>query len=62
MKLKRKVAAVTGGSRDIGRLVCIKLAKEGAKIALNYFNSKADKDLAIAAIKNFGGYAVLIYG
>ena len=42
MNLKGKVAIVTGGARDIGRQISIKLAKEGAKIIVNYFNS--DKD------------------
>ncbi|MEL7006591.1 MAG: glucose 1-dehydrogenase [Bacteroidota bacterium] len=62
MKLKGKVAVVTGGARDIGRAVCIKLAKEGAKVAVNYFNNKADRDATLAAIKEVGGEAVAVYG
>ena len=37
MNLKDKVAIVTGGARDIGREVSIKLAKAGAKVVVNYF-------------------------
>ena len=39
--LNGKVAVVTGGSRDIGRSISIKLAKEGAKVVVNYFNSES---------------------
>ena len=40
MKLKGKVAIVTGGGRDIGKAVCLKLAAEGAKVVINYSKSK----------------------
>ncbi|KHO61533.1 3-ketoacyl-ACP reductase [Thermoanaerobacter sp. YS13] len=37
--LNGKVAIVTGGAGDIGREICIELAKEGASIAIHYNNS-----------------------
>lgn len=61
-KLKGKVAVVTGGGRDIGRAVCVKLAKEGAKIVVNYFDSDKDKDETMAAIKAVGGEAISVFG
>ena len=39
MKLQGKVAVVTGGARDIGRAVSVKLASEGAKVVVNYFEN-----------------------
>ena len=39
MKLEGKVAIVTGGARDLGRAISVKLAAEGAKVCLNYFES-----------------------
>jgi 3-oxoacyl-[acyl-carrier protein] reductase len=62
MKLKGKIAVVTGGGRDIGRAVCVKLAKEGAKVVVNYFDSDKDKDDTMAAIKAAGGEAIAVYG
>ena len=61
MNLKGKVAVVTGGSRDIGRATCVKLAKEGAKVVVNYFESTADRDATMAAIKAIGGEAIAVY-
>ena len=62
MKLKGKVAVVTGGGRDIGRAVCVKLAKEGAKVVVNYFDSESDKEITMAEIKAVGGEAISVYG
>ena len=41
MELKDKVAVVTGGSRDIGKAVSLKLAQAGAKVVVNYCNNEA---------------------
>ena len=36
-----KTAVVTGGSRGIGRAVCLELAREGVNIVLNYAGNTA---------------------
>jgi 3-oxoacyl-[acyl-carrier protein] reductase len=59
-KLKGKIAVVTGGSRDIGRAISIKLAKEGAKVIVNYFNSEAGANETVAEIKAAGGEAIAV--
>lgn len=40
MKLKDKVAIITGSSRGIGRATVILFAKEGAKVVVNYIKEK----------------------
>jgi len=60
-KLEGKVAVVTGGGRDIGRAVCVKLASQGAKVVVNYFDSEADRDATLAEIKAVGGEAIAVY-
>ena len=59
-KLKGKVAIVTGGSRDIGRAISIKLAKEGAKVIVNFLSSETGANETVAEIKSFGGIAVAV--
>ena len=49
-KLKGKVAIVTGGSRDIGRAISIKLAKEGAKVIVNFLSSETGANETVAEI------------
>jgi len=62
MKLAGKTAIVTGGGRDIGRAVAIKLASEGANVAINYFSSSKGADEAVAAIEASGGKAISVQG
>ncbi len=59
-KLNGKVAVVTGGSRDIGRAISIKLAREGAKVVVNYFNSEAAAQETLDEIKSFSGDAIAV--
>lgn len=46
MKLKGKVALVTGGSQGIGKEICLTLAREGANIIINYVDYGDNKHLA----------------
>ena len=58
--LKGKVAVVTGGARDIGRAISVALAKEGAKVVVNYYNSEAGANETLEEIKSLGGEAIAV--
>jgi 3-oxoacyl-[acyl-carrier protein] reductase len=51
--LQNKVALVTGGSRGLGRAICLALAGEGARVAVNY--SRTDPSSWVAELN--GGLA-----
>ena len=62
MKLAGKTAIITGGGRDIGRACAVKLAAEGASVAINYFSSSEGADSAVAEINAAGGRAFALQG
>ena len=57
MRLENKVAIVTGSSMGIGEAIAKRYAKEGAKVAVNYFKSEAKANNVVAAIEADGGSA-----
>lgn len=62
MKLKDKIAIVTGGGRDIGRACALRLATEGAAVAINYHSSSAGAESAVSEIEGNGGSALCLQG
>lgn len=58
-RLEGKTALVTGGSRGIGRAIVLELAREGAKVALNYQSSDAKAREVADEVAGFGGTCVL---
>jgi NAD(P)-dependent dehydrogenase (short-subunit alcohol dehydrogenase family) len=58
MKLKGKVALVTGAARDVGREIALSLAAEGAAVAVNYRGSKEQAEAVVAEIERSGGKAI----
>ena len=62
MKLKGKVALVTGSSGGIGQSIAIRLAEEGAKIVVNYRSNPEGAEETIKAIKATGGDCTMADG
>ncbi len=54
MEFKDKVAVVTGGSRGIGRAICLELAKNGCDIAFNYHKSEDQARTLVEEIESLG--------
>ena len=61
-KLQDKVALVTGGDSGIGRAACIHFAKEGADVAIVYFNEDRDAEETRQLIEAEGRQCLLIKG
>jgi 3-oxoacyl-[acyl-carrier protein] reductase len=62
LEMKNKVAVVTGGARDIGRAISIRLAKQGSRVALNYYDNPEDAAETVDTITKAGGKAIKVQG
>jgi 3-oxoacyl-[acyl-carrier protein] reductase len=58
--LKSKVALVTGGARDIGRAISMKLAECGASVVVHYAGSAEQAASLVDEITGRGGRAVAV--
>jgi glucose 1-dehydrogenase len=59
MKLDGKVALVTGSSGGIGQGIAIRMAKEGAKVVVNYRSNPQGAEETLNAIKAVGGQCTM---
>jgi 3-oxoacyl-[acyl-carrier protein] reductase len=53
--LSKQVALVTGGSRGIGRAICVELAKRGAYVVVNFRSNKRAAEETLELIRQAGG-------
>jgi 3-oxoacyl-[acyl-carrier protein] reductase len=60
VKLNMKNALVTGGSRGIGKAICVKLASEGYHIIINYVSNDEAAAKALEAVNAAGGTGELL--
>lgn len=57
LRLQDKVAIVTGGDTGIGKAISIAMAREGAKVVVDYHGERAPASALVREIAAFGGTA-----
>lgn len=60
MKLKNKVALITGAGKGIGKAIAIEFAKEGANIIINYNKSREGAEKVKNKIEKTGSKVIVI--
>lgn len=60
IRLQEKVAIVTGGDTGIGKAICIAMARDGAKIVVDYHGDEGPASELVRAIEQDGGTACAV--
>lgn len=61
MELNGRVALVTGGARRVGRAISLALARAGADVVVNYFQSAEAAEETVAEIVALGRRAIAVH-
>ena len=62
MSMEGKIAIVTGGSRGIGRAICLELARQGADLVFSYAGNIAAAEETLAQLRALGVRALAVQG
>ena len=57
-----KVVLITGGTRGIGKSLSLRLAAEGARVAMNYLSRSEDAEQALGELEAAGGQGMIVPG
>ena len=60
MRLKDRVALVTGGGTGIGKATSLLLASEGCDVAVNYSRSQSEAEATVSEIEELGRRAIAV--
>lgn len=59
MTAGQRIALVTGGSRGIGRAICVRLAQMGVTVGINYVSNPTAADATLQLVQEAGGQGFL---
>jgi glucose 1-dehydrogenase len=60
MRLKNKIALITGSSQGIGRAIAVRFAREGADVVINYNRTAKGAQEALAEVKAAGRRGLIV--